>query len=222
MAEKLVIGGFASTKKQIQTVATTLSEHFDVDVEGLNFREALAKHQAFFDDQSIITHSGGIVPVVKSQPHNLLVIAPPIPETTTKLLWRGWLMGRKLGQAETAVKKFRDTSQYEAVRHPMTHFGRLPEISQFNTLSHAHRLGIIGVSITVALMENDGIFGYNSTELDSTDQQRPYRLVSIPGEHVDFTNRPVELLGAISSAHSMQYIKQSQERSIPAQLIFAH
>ncbi len=210
MAEKLVIGGFASTKKQIQTVAIKLSEHFDVDVEGLNFREALGKPRAFFDDQSLITHSGGMLPVAHSQPYDLIAVAPPVPERISKLLWRGWLMGRKLGQAEAAVTKFRDTSQFEALRYPQTHFGRLPEISQFNALEAAYHLGKRGVETTIVLMQNDGIFRYDHSVVHD-EPSRPYRLISLEGEHVDFTNHPAEILGSMSVASQVRFKRKCEE-----------
>ena len=201
MAEKLVIGGFASTKKQIQTVATTLSEHLGVDVEGLNFREARAKHRAFFDGRSIITHSGGMLPISGSEPDTVIAVAPPVPESVSKLLWRGWLMGRKLNHLELAVKKYCDTSQYEALRHPKTHFGCLPEISHFNAFTSAQQLAARGVKTTIALMRKDGIFHYPDQSIER--QEGNYKAVVIDGEHVDFTHRPIETLGAISLAQEV-------------------
>lgn len=217
MAEKLVIGGFASTKKQIQTVANILSEHLDADVEGLNFREARAKCRAFFDGRNIITHSGGMVTIAHSEPHSVLAIAPPVPEFVSKLLWRGWLMGRKLNHLEVAVKKYCDTSQYEALRHPKTHFGCLPEISHFNAFTSAQQLAAQGVKTTIALMKKDGIFHYP----DQFDENPggSYQTVVIDGEHVDFTNHPIETLGAISLAQEVYFPQTLDSKKLDFNLV---
>lgn len=206
MAEVVMIGGFASTEKQVAGTAEQLAEYLDKDVEALNFRQAREKSSAFFDGRSVITHSGGILPVEGSRPEELLAVAPVVPSSQAALLFKGWAMGRKLHQAEASEERLRDTSYYEGLRHWNANFGALPEISKFNTFEAVRKMARYGTKVTVSLMEQDGLFAYRGEELLEDIEHAMLahvKVVSVPGEHVRFTNDPASVMAEIAAAEQI-------------------
>lgn len=206
MKQKVVVGGFASDKKQIEKVSLTLSEHFDEDVIGLNFREARQTRRAFFDGRDVITHSAGMMAILGSIPKSVIAVAPPIPEPLYKLLWRGAVLGRKLRLGSRNDGEPSSSCLDELVHHARSNFGALPDISSFDALQEARWYQFHNVPTTVVLMNNDSLFRLHTPaicEAVERAQRMNVRVVTSPGEHVRFTHDPVGVLGSMAVAESM-------------------
>lgn len=201
MAERVLVGGFASTEAQVKATALEVSDYYDEDVEGMNFRMARSKDRAYFNDKKVDTHSSGMLAIEGSHPAELTALAPPVPEHQAMLIWRGWVMGRKLRQAEHAHRRIQDTSEYEMLRHFKANFGALPEISQFNAFNAARKLAQHGTKTMVGLMGQDGIFTYDSRDIIASATEAVHAGVEIAvaaGNHVRFTNFPRDVLADIA------------------------
>lgn len=207
MKQKIVVGGFASDTKQIEHVALVMSEHYDEDVIGLNFRKAMQTSRAFFDDCDVITHSAGMLAVMGSIPERLTAIAPPVPESIYKLMWRGFVLGRKFSlHSENQLKEQEGNAVEELLRHARANFSALPTISHFDAFQDARWYQTHNVPTTVALMENDGLFRLQTPVVQAAmahARRMNVRIVTTPGEHVRFTHDPVGVLSSIALSESM-------------------
>src|SRR3982751_3288296 len=101
MAEIVIVGGFASSPEQMNHVAHLISDHLGASATGICFRQASQESTRLadlIDGADIITHSGGIKPVIDTiekhlvMPSDVTTIAPPVREQMPRLLMRGALI----------------------------------------------------------------------------------------------------------------------------------
>lgn len=208
MAEILLTAGFASTKRQVDRTAQALSEHYNKDVEGITYTDALRKTGAFFSGRElVVTHSGGIDALDRSsvKAERVISIAPPVPHTITGLVTRGF---KKMRQCEDAFGgTFKQSSLYEGLSHSMRSMQQIRNLSNVNGFEIAHDLAKRGTDMTLALMSDDGLFDYQSHEAQEAwfDATSPHvankvKVTEVAGDHIRFTNDPVKVLGEIAAA----------------------
>lgn len=202
---KVVVGGFASDKRQIHTVAEKLSEYYDQDVVGVNFREARQYPERlanFISDKEVITHSAGFVAVQNvlrewsTKPRSITAIAPPIPESIGYLVWRGFRMGSS--GVTDRLSSIRD----ELVYHAKSNFGALPIISRFNALDAAVWDVNHDIDTTVAVMSQDKLFP--SGQYADDIMGRELRVIGLHGEHLRFSYEPVDVMSEIALAQTVK------------------
>ena len=207
MKQKVVVGGFASDQKQIEHVALDLSEYYDEDVIGMNFRKAMQTSRAFFDGRELITHSAGFRAVWGALPERITAIAPPVPEAIHKLMWRGFVMGRKLSSHQEKPGQDADGNLLEELlHHPRTHLGVLSSISHFDALLEASWYQKHDVPTTVVFMKSDRLFrlGTQAVRDSITSARRiDVDVVTAFGDHSRFTHDPIGLLADLALSQSL-------------------
>lgn len=208
---KVVVGGFASDRRQIDTVSRKLSEYYNEDVIGISFRDARQDPERladFISEQDVITHSAGYVPTDSTirefgvRPRSLTVIAAPIPEKMRHLVTRGFRMG-------SAVTRNSVTRPYASLRdellfHARANFGALPLISRFNALDAAKWDADHDIDTTIAVMSQDTLFPpiqYADNVVGRTE-----RVISLHGDHNRFSHEPVQVMSEIALAQSMRSV----------------
>ncbi len=205
-AEVILTAGFASTKHQVERTSKRLSEYLDKDVEGINYTDALAKNRAFFDGRDfIITHSGGINALDRPgiRADQIIAIAPPVPQSMTELIVRGF---HKLRQCEGQFEAgFRQSSAYEGCRHLARSVKQIHELSRVSCFTLAQRLASNGSDITIAMMSDDGLFDYHTphAEDDWFDIGGRVHVKEIAGDHLRFTNEPIAVMRDIALASTL-------------------
>lgn len=207
MPEKILVGGFASEKQQIDRICTTLSGYYDEDVVGMNFREARQNPRRladFISKKDVITHSAGFVALQNvlnewgMLPNSITAIAPPIPERIRHLLWRGFTMGASAKALPDGVSGRSSALKDELLLHARTHFGALPLISRFNAFDAAGWDDDHGIDTTIAVMSRDDLFPLQSDNLASASGVGRH-VVRIMGDHFRFSHEPVQVLGEIAA-----------------------
>jgi hypothetical protein len=207
MNEKIVIGGFASDTHQIQTVCKKLSEYYDEDVAGMNFREARQNQSRLahlIKNREVITHSAGFVALQaalsewQAEPESIVAVAPPVPERIRRLVWRGFLIG-----AQGVINERGDPDhslREELIRHARDNFGALPLISRFNAFDAAFLDATHGIPTTVATMKQDRLFPerlYLIDEMMNRARKIGTKVIGLTGDHLRFTHEPVEVMAEI-------------------------
>lgn len=210
---KVVVGGFASDRRQIDTVSRQLSEYYDEDVIGINFREARQNPERlahFISEKEVITHSAGFVAVQNvlrewsSKPLSITAIAPPIPEGIGYLIWRGFRMGSAAKVLPDGVSSRLGSAKKELLYHAKANFGALPLISRFNALDAALWDKDHDIDTTVAVMSQDKLFP--SFQYADEVLGRNLKVVSLHGEHLRFSYEPVQVLTEIALVESMRLV----------------
>lgn len=201
---KVVVGGFASDRRQIDTVSRKLSEYYNEDVIGMNFREARQYPERlanFISDKEVITHSAGFVAVQNvlrewsTKPLSITAIAPPIPESIGHLVWRGFRMG-----SSGVTDRFSSIKE-ELVYHAKSNFGALPLISRFNALDAAIWDVDHDIDTTVAVMSQDSLFP--SGQYADDVMGRNLKVIGLHGEHRRFSYEPVDVMSEIALARTV-------------------
>lgn len=206
---KVVVGGFASDRRQLDTVSRKLSEYYDEDVKGMIFREArqnLERLADFISEKDVIAHSAADVLVDIAlreygvKPASITAIAPPIPEKIRHLLTRGFRMG-------SAVTRNSVTRPYASLRdelliHAKANFGALPLISRFNALDAARWDADHDIDTTVVVMSQDTLFP--SVQYADSVVGRSERVISLHGDHNRFSHEPVQVMSEIALARTMK------------------
>lgn len=203
---KVVVGGFASDIHQVHTVCEKLSDYYNEEVVGMNFREArqYPKRLAdFISEKEVITHSAGFVAVQSAlrewsaKPLSITAIAPPIPESIGHLIWRGFRMGSS--GVTDRLSSLRD----ELVFHAKGNFGALPLISRFNALDAAVWDVDHDIDTTVAVMSQDKLFP--SVRYADDVMGRNLRVIGLHGEHLRFSHEPVDVMSEIALARTVKF-----------------
>lgn len=215
MAEIVVVGGFGSSPDQMNFIARTIGDYLGQSATGICFRQASQEHSRLadlIDGSSIMTHSGGIKPVIDAierhlvMPAEVTTVAPPVREQIPRLLVRGAMISLGLREKNDELeKKFNSTD--ELVHHAVANFLRIPSLSQFNSVAEVAHLQQEGVDTTVALMGQDGLFNYQVRPVELSVARVRHlggAVLSIPGSHCRFTHDPVGVLDEIMLARASE------------------
>lgn len=209
---KVVVGGFASDRRQIDSVSRQLSEYYGQDVVGINFREARQNPERlahFISEKDVITHSAGFVAVQNvlrdwsTRPLSITAIAPPIPEGIGYLIWRGFRMGSAAKVLPDGVSSRLGSAKKELLYHAKTNFGALPLISRFNAFDAARWDEDHDIDTTMAVMSDDRLFP--SVQYADDIVGRNARVISLHGEHLRFSYEPVQVMSEIALAQTVRH-----------------
>jgi len=217
MAEVIVIGGFGSSPEQMNNIAHRIGEQLGRAALGINFRSAVRNIERTADlihGRTVITHSGGAKPVVDSfehygaEPGRLIAVAPPVPEQIRKLLWRGAMIGRGIGETEQEQLEEKFTATEELVHHPIANFGRIYGLGHFAAIAEIARMRQGGIPATVGLMSHDGLFDMSTAPVEHSiarARQIGVNVVNIFGRHCRFSADPAGVMQEIGALNQVGY-----------------
>lgn len=218
MAEKVFVGGFASSEYQVNWTANKMSLFYDQEVLGITFVDGLHDPERMaseIDRKSVVTHSGGILAVQKALqfasdtlPLTIQAIAPPIPTSQLVLANRSRRIGTNLvvdsvKHPESARSNFLHGVYVlgEVARHSLQHVGAIPAISKFNSIDAAEKNNSRGIPTGLVMMNNDEFFKVEYEDVLYA-RKKDVELTHIRGEHCDLICRPAFVLGRIAAAMS--------------------
>lgn len=211
MKELVLQGGFGSSPEQMRSLSRIIGKYIGCRAVGVCYREAnqrLDEYADLIEGKTVLTHSGGLQPVWKAieqyqaEPKQLIALAPPFPEQVRHLLWRGALIGLSTSEAQEQFEE-KVCNNTELLRHPMANFGRIRSLGQFDSIEKLIQLKERGIeTITLALMERDGLFDYTSSrvreQIDNATETG-VKVVAVPGTHCRLSDEPLAVIEAINS-----------------------
>jgi hypothetical protein len=203
MAHKVLVGGFASGKRQMEKVARSLAVHYDEDVEAISFREAMTETQRLermTRHADVITHSAGMVAIKGMNPESIVAIAPPVP------VWAPFLAARAIASTtELALHSIlplvppdevdsclRDGTA-ELALHLEGNLRWMGRIAFFDALRASKEARAAGIVTGLALMSHDRLFQSHPNKVEET-RKAGVNVVIVPGAHEDFIKRPRHVL----------------------------
>ncbi len=201
MNHNVVVGGFASSERQISDVALALATHCDQEFCGISFRRAMNNRgelERLVRRAKVWTHSAGMMAICGTSPAEITAFAPPVPTSLHALIAKatqsGWdLVGSQLiahgdyRGAGACIKGF--TTElgghlYDNMRH-------LGQIALHDALKTGVAAREAGIATGMAFMQDDRLFrpGVDAQEMA---RRGGVTVVVIPGHHETFVRLPVE------------------------------
>lgn len=216
MAEKVFIGGFASSEYQVNWIANKMSIAYEEEVEGITFVDATRNFEltaAKLHLKSVNTHSAGFMAaqealshVPEATPLEIQAIAPPIPTPQVVLLHRSRRIGRNLmvdslKHPESAASNFLHGAYIlgEVALHSAQHVSAIPKIAKFNAVDMASENNFRNIPTELVIMNNDEFFELGYEDILKA-KRKDVRITYIRGEHGDLICRPEFVLGRIAFA----------------------
>jgi hypothetical protein len=199
MAHNVVVGGFASGRKQVEKLANSLAAYHDEDFEGISFREAM-DDQGRLDNMTrgahVVTHSAGMVALRDMRPNSIDAIAPPVP------VWAPLLAAKAIAStaelAGLSVLPWQEADEVdgclrngteELCFHLQGNLQWLGRIAAFDALTRGLAAKEAGIEVGVAFMSSDRLFQPSQRRIARARQSGLY-VVRVPGGHEEFIRRP--------------------------------
>jgi hypothetical protein len=205
MAHNVVIGGFASGKKQVEKVARSLSVYHDADFEGISFREAMTdrdKLDRMTRGAHVITHSAGMAAMKDMRPDSIDAIAPPVPvwapilaakaiTSTLELAAGNCIPWRETDEIDSCLRNGTE----ELCMHLHGNMRWLGQISTFNALRAGVAAKEAGITAGVAFMSGDMLFQPNQKQVVWARKAGLY-VVTVAGGHEEFIRHPTRVFSS--------------------------
>jgi hypothetical protein len=225
MARNVIVGGFASGKKQVEKVAHSLAAYHDADFEGISFREAMTNRNRLdrmTRDANVITHSAGMVAIKDMRPRSIDAMAPPVP------VWAPLLAARAIAStAELAAVSWmpwqgvevegclRDGTE-ELCAHFHGNLRWLGRISSFNSLQAGVAAQEAGIRTGLAFMNRDVLFQPDKHQV-ARARKMGLRVVTVAGTHEDFIRRPVGVFSSYEQGGEAREIAELNRPPLAAE-----
>lgn len=217
MTEIVVIGGWGSTPKQYDTLAGELQQKFgpDLAISGADFFSSIKNPQALadkIDGKRIITHSAGayaVAPAIElgAAPTHLDMVAPPSYDQSALLVMKGLRYEmRQRRYRQPAPAQDYDPDAHQILRHPQTHFGKIPALTSFPTLRFAAVCQSKQIETRLALMDQDGLFHFDRYPISELELalNTGVQIRMINGKHTRFTEQPNQVLDELDAAMNLE------------------
>lgn len=205
MAHNVIVGGFASGKKQVEKVAYSLAAYHDEDFEGISFREAMTDRDRLdriTRGARVITHSAGMVAMKDMRPKSIDAIAPPVP------VWAPFLAARAVAstvelaagncipwqEADEVGGCLRNGTE-ELLVHLHGNMRWLGHIASFNALRAGVAAHEAGITAGLAFMNGDVLFQPHKKDVAWARKVGLY-VVTVAGAHEEFIRRPTSVFSS--------------------------
>lgn len=209
MAHGVVIGGFASNQRHVDRVSAALSRHYDYDIEGVSFRNAMDDRdqvERLAKQATVFTHSAGMLAVKDTMPNEIIAIAPPLPTVSPRLVARAALSGCGLALSSFAsierlakVNECGCDAASELLRHLDGNLRQLGSIASFNALETGAAAASAGIETSIAFMRKDRFFRPTEAALAEANAQG-VTAVMLPGHHDELLCFPEKTIGEFEAA----------------------
>ncbi|HEY5695286.1 MAG TPA: hypothetical protein VIQ80_00455 [Candidatus Saccharimonadales bacterium] len=206
MAHKVLVGGFASGRSQVEKVAAALAARYNEDVEAISFREAMTDRtrlERLTRGAQVLTHSAGMMAIRDTDPQSITAVAPPVPVWAPVLAARALasiseLAARSLprvGSERDEIDGCMRDGAAELLVHLHGNMRWLGEIAAHDAL----RVGIAareaGIDTGLVFMQNDRLFRPLPANIERA-RQFGVRIVTLLGAHEFFVKNPGLVLDA--------------------------
>lgn len=203
MSHNLLVGGFASSERQIEKVADVLAARQDEEFAAISFREAMSDRdrlERMALGAKVITHSAGMMAVRGTKPESIAAIAPPVPVRAPFLAARAIASGLEFAVAD-ARRRAEDKEVVECVEdavselvlHLHGNLRWLGSIAVFDALKAGVAAEEEGIRTGIAFMTKDKLFQPHARKL-LWARRRGLRVVTISGVHEDFVQNPGRIM----------------------------
>lgn len=202
MAHNVIVGGFASGKKQVEKVAHSLATYHDDDFEGISFREAMTDRNRLdrmTKGACVITHSAGMLAMKDMRPASIDAIAPPVPVWAPILAAKAIASTAELAagscvpwnEADEVSGCLRNGTE-ELCTHLHANMRWLGHIAAFDALKTGVAAHKAGIATGLAFMSGDVLFQPRQSEVMQARRAGLY-VVTVAGAHEEFIKRPVRV-----------------------------
>ncbi len=222
MKPDVVIGGFGTSKYQVDQLADTMSDHLDYEVQGITLVDAtqqIDETAGIIEGKHIFTHSAGFVAlrgVLEVHPGMALAsvtaVAPPFVTDRRVLASRSHKIVRNLAvESLLEPRSFKSNLLHagymakEMHKNGLHHIGTIPRIARFDSHETAKR---IDAPVRLAVMRRDELFRYPAADVDDLAQHN-VTIVEVAGTHPDFVRKPTKVLTALGYVASGTTVKQA-------------
>ncbi len=199
MRHKVIVGGFASSERQIKRVAEELSVYYDEDVDGFSLRQAMdspVRLDQHLRGSTVITHSAGFEAIRHTTPSEIIGITPPLATPTWQLIARAAWSGIELLSKQSrrhelfdAVNSCIQENAKEFIEYPYGHLKHLRRISQCDAFDVALAASEAGIDTNIAFMNHDRLFPPNELKIFKA-RVMGLRAVVLSGGHEEFMLQP--------------------------------
>lgn len=210
MTEMVLMGGFASSKRQIETVAADMSTHLGRDILGMPLVKALRDPESAAEvlhDREVITHSAGAYATYltmnlypQCRPESVTFVAAPVPTSRTLLLRRSPLVATNLAleslrHPATMRQNVLNAGKVvdELLRFHRDYYGAFTPISQFDSFEAAYELGKGGTAVEQVFMEHDELFPFTA-DIEARVESLELSAHVMKGQHADLLISPSRFL----------------------------
>lgn len=206
----VVIGGFGTSKYQVDQLADAMSDHLDYEVQGVTLVDATRRIDVTAEivaGKHVFTHSAGFVAlkgVLDTYPElsiaSATAVAPPSVTDRRALVSRSHKIVRNL-----AVESLLETQSFksnilhagymvrEMHKNGLHHIGTIPRIARFDSHEVAK---YIDAPVRLAIMKRDELFRYPAVDADDL-ARHDVTVVEVMGTHPDFVRKPAKVLTAL-------------------------
>jgi hypothetical protein len=202
MAHNVIVGGFASGKKQVEKVAHSLATYHDDDFEGISFREAMTERDRLdrmTKGAYVITHSAGMLAMKDMRQASIVDFAPAVP------VWAPILAAKAIAStAELAAGSCVPWSEADEVSgclrngteelctHLHAKMRWLGHIAAFDALKAGVAAHKAGITTGLAFMSGVDLFQQRHREIMRARQAGLY-VFTLAGAHEEFIKRPARV-----------------------------
>ena len=205
MAHNVVVGGFASGRKQVEKLANSLAAYHDDDFEGISFREAMddpGRLDRMTRDAHVVTHSAGMVALQDMKPSSIDAIAPPVPvwapllaakaiASTVELAASGLIPWQEADEVDGCLRNGAE----ELCLHLQGNMQWLGRIAAFDALTNGVAAKEAGIEVGVAFMSSDLLFQPSMRRITRARKSGLY-VVRVSGGHEEFIRHPKRVFAA--------------------------
>jgi len=205
MAHNVIVGGFASGKKQVEKIANSLAVYHDDDFEGISFREAMVDRDRLDHltrGARVVTHSAGMVAMCDMRPRSIDAMAPPVPVWAPLLAAKAITSTAELAaeslipwQEDDEVDGCLRNGTEELCMHLRGNMRWLGRIAAFDALNQAVAAHQAGIEIGLAFMSGDLLFRPSERRIAQVRRQGMY-VVRVAGGHEEFIRHPKRVYSA--------------------------
>lgn len=203
MSHNLLVGGFASSERQVKRVADVLAARQGEEFAAISFREAMSDRdrlERMAHGADVVTHSAGMVAIQGTKPESITAIAPPVPVWAPLLAARAIASGLEFALTDTRrpadskeVAQCVSDAGRELALHLHGNVRELGAIATFDALKAGLAAQEAGVNTGIAFMTKDKLFQPSAHRLLCA-RRLGLRVVSVSGTHEDFLQRPASVL----------------------------
>jgi len=203
MSHNVIVGGFASSERQMEVVASALATYYDEEFDGISFREAMGDKErigSLARDANFYTHSAGMIAIRHTSPDAIIAVAPPLPVLPHNLVACTIASALEFTANSVLCGELGDRACihdtiYELIGHMYGNMKWLGHIAAFDSIQAGIAAQEAGITTSLAFMERDRLFQPRPEELVRARESGVYAVI-LPGAHEQLISAPRRTIDA--------------------------